>query len=274
MSGPAVALLVLFFLVPLGIMALYSFYTRIPSGFESTLTLENYRRFFESPVYREVVWRTLRLAGITTVVSLVASYPLAYWLARSNPRWLTLALFALVLSFWTSVVIRSFAWLVLLGQNGVVNDALGLVGLGPFHLIYNELGVVIGLVHVMIPYMVFPLYASLRAIDPSVEQAAEGLGAPPWRRFLRITLPLSLPGLLGGSVLVFIITSGFFLTPALLGGGRVPVVATFVQEQVGLLNYPFASVLSVMLLVIVLAVVAVFHRLVGVGRLARGFDAG
>jgi ABC-type spermidine/putrescine transport system permease subunit I len=275
MMSPTLLLLTAFFLVPLGFMIVYSFYRRDALGsMIPDFTLESYSRFFESPVYREVLYRTLRLAAIVTAVTLAVSYPMAYWLARAQPRFRNLALFGLVISFWTSVIIRSFAWLVLLGTTGLVNDFFGLLGLGPFDLLFNETGVVIGLVHVMVPYMVFPIYASLRAIDPALEEAAEGLGARAVSRFLRVTLPLSMPGLAAGVVLVFIICSGFYLTPALLGGGRVLVIATFVQQQVALLNYPFASVLSVMLLAVVVAIVVAFHRLFGFRRLAQGLDVG
>jgi ABC-type spermidine/putrescine transport system permease subunit I len=273
--SPAALLLVGFFLVPLGFIVVYSFYRRdVLGSMTPAFTLESYERFFESPVYREVLVRTLRLALLTTFITVLLSFPLAYWLAKAQPRLRSLALFGLVISFWTSVIIRSYAWLVLLGAKGLVNDFLGLLGIGPLTLLFNETGVVIGLVHVMIPYMVFPIYASLRAIDPSLDEAAEGLGANGLRRFLRITLPLSVPGLAAGVMLVFIICSGFYLTPALLGGGRVLVIATFVQQQVGLLNYPFASALSVVLLVVVVAVVVLFHRLVGIRRLTEGFDVG
>jgi len=164
--------------------------------------------------------------------------------------------------------------MILLSDTGVVNSLFEAVGIPTLRLMYNQTGTIVGLVHVMVPIMFFPIYASLKAIDPSLEQAAEGLGASPLRRFWRVTLPLSTPGIVSGSLLVFIIVSGFFLIPVLLGGGRVLVIASVVVQQVGLLNYPFAGALSIILLSVVLFVVLLVaflaSRFVARGRMERG----
>lgn len=262
------AFLSVFFLVPLVITAVFSVFTRDPLGsFTYDLTLDNFARVFGSEVYTGIVMGTLKLAAITTLVTLPLAYGLAYWLTLVSARVRQLSMFIIILSLWSNVIIRAFAWLIILGDNGVVNRLLSDVGLGPYRLAFNELGVLIGLVHVMVPMMMLPIYASLRSIDPPLLQAASGLGASRRRAFLRVTLPLSMSGVTAGLVLVFVVTSGYFLTPAVLGGGRVQVVASIVIQQIGLLNYPFAAALSVILVVVVITVAMilgrVLHRLSG-----------
>jgi putative spermidine/putrescine transport system permease protein len=239
----------------------------------AVFTTDNYTRLFNNPVYITVIYRTLRLALETTIASLLVGFPLAYWLARAPLKHRNIALLAILIPFWSSIVIRSYGWIVILGNKGLINNFLSLFGVQPLSLVYNETGVIIGLVHALIPYMVFPLYASLSAINPSVEQAAQGLGANRLQTLLRITIPLALSGIASGILLVFIITCGFFLTPVLLGGGRVMVLPLLIEQQVSILNYPFAAVLSVVLLAIVMLLVSLFNRLIGLDKLGGVYVA-
>ncbi len=266
--APGLILIFVFFLLPLGVMLIFSFYTRVAGGsIEAIFTLENYRRALTQPLYLKIIYRTLSLAFLTTVIALVLSYPLSYYLARTKSPHKNLMLLAVIFPFWTSIIVRSYAWLILLGGNGVVNGFFQLVGLPNVQLIWNETGVLIGLVQILLPYMILPLYASISGIKESIEESARTLGATPWRTFLRVTLPLSLPGAATGALIVFISAIGAYLTPALLGGPSQIVIPMLIYEQVAILNYAFGAALSVVLLLIVLLLVVLFDRVVGLERL-------
>ncbi len=266
--APGLILIFVFFLLPLGVMFIFSFYTRVAGGsIEAIFTIENYARALTQPLYLKIIYRTLSLAFFTTVIALVLSYPLSYYLARTKSPHKNLLLLAVIFPFWTSIIVRSYAWLILLGGNGVVNGFFQLVGLPNVQLIWNETGVLIGLVQILLPYMILPLYASISGIKESVEESARTLGATPWRTFLRVTLPLSLPGAATGALIVFISAIGAYLTPALLGGPSQIVIPMLIYEQVAILNYAFGAALSVVLLMIVLLLVVLFDRVVGLERL-------
>lgn len=266
--APGLILIFVFFLLPLGVMLIFSFYTRVAGGsIEAIFTLENYARALTQPLYLKIIYRTLSLAFFTTVIALVLSYPLSYYLARSKSPHKNLMLLAIIFPFWTSIIVRSYAWLILLGSNGVVNGFFQLVGLPKVPLIWNETGVLIGLVQILLPYMILPLYASISGIKESIEESARTLGATPLRTFLRVTLPLSLPGAATGALIVFISAIGAYLTPALLGGPSQIVIPMLIYEQVAILNYAFGAALSVVLLMIVLLLVVLFDRVVGLERL-------
>jgi ABC-type spermidine/putrescine transport system permease subunit I len=218
-------------------------------------------------LYLKIIFRTLRLATVTTVIALLLSYPFSYYLARLKSDKKNLLLLAVVFPFWTSIIVRTYAWMIILGSNGIVNNILQAFGLRRLQLMWNETGVIIGLVHILLPFMVLPLYASIEGISESLEEAARTLGANRWHTFLRVTLPLSLPGAATGAMLVFIITIGAYLTPALLGGPSQVVIPMLISDQIAMLNYPFAAALSMLLLLIVLVLTGVFDRLVGLERL-------
>ena len=248
LSLPALALLILLFALPvLRLMGL-----SIEAG-----TLQWYQKALSESLYLQVFWATFRIAAIVTAVSFLLSYPVAYLLATTSRVWAALGFVFIVLPLWTSILVRTYAWMVLLGRNGVFNKILIDLGLTdqPIGLLYNELGVVIGMVHVLMPYMVLPIYSAMKRIDPSLIQAAEGLGAPGSRIFLRIFLPLTAPGIYAGCVLVFVLSLGFFITPALLGGGHVMMIAVLIEQQVHeALNWEFAGALATVLLVATLAI--------------------
>lgn len=230
-------------------------------------TLEHFEKAALDGLYVQILLESVKIAAMVMAICLLLAYPVAFWLSRAGQWGVALGMFALMLPFWTSVLVRTYAWLVLLGRNGVINRWLRDAGLieAPLPLLHNTTGVLIGMVHVLLPYMVFPIYASLLRIDPDLSRAAEGLGAPAWRSFLRVTFPLSLPGVSAGCALVFVLSLGFFITPALLGGGRVIMVSMLIEQQVReFLDWPFAAALSTVLLVATLAIYAL------IGRITRG----
>ncbi len=219
-------------------------------------TLEHYRSLIETSVYLRVLGRTLRIALITTVVCTVLGYPLAYWMRGLPPQRQVLATALVVLPFWISILVRTYAWIVVLGNAGVVNRVLldlGLVG-APVAFLYNEFGVIIGTSNVLLPFLVLPLFAAMVRIDDRLLLAAESLGASRATVFRRVFFPLSVPALAAGAILVFILTFGFFITPAILGGGRVPMVANALDLLINqFARWETAAALSTVLLVVTLA---------------------
>ena len=226
-------------------------------------TLEHYEKAILDGLYVRVFIDTFRISALVTVFAIVLGYPVAHFLATARPVWATLGLVCVLLPFWTSLLVRTYAWMVLLGRNGPINKALVDMGLvdQPIRLLHSEVGVLIGMVHVLMPYLVFPLYAVMRRIDHNLLSAAAGLGAPGWQIFLRVYLPLTLPGVAAGAILVFILSLGFFITPALLGGGRVIMIAVLIEQQIReFLNWEFAAALCAVLLVATLAISAALNR--------------
>ncbi|HEX7499611.1 MAG TPA: ABC transporter permease [Polyangia bacterium] len=219
-------------------------------------TLANYRAALSSPVAQGAALNTLRLAGLMTLITAVLGYPLAYVLARSPHRWVRRAvLFGLVLTLLSGGVTRAYAWLVLLGNRGLVNQALVALGLPTFKLVHNEIGVVIGVVHFLLPFFVLTLLAALRSIPESLEDAARNLGASRARAFLHIVLPLSIPGLMAAASLSFAGALSAFLFPELLGGGRVRMAANLIYERV-ITDYNLPRVAAMAALFLVLALCA------------------
>src|SRR5690242_8791946 len=209
------SLMVLFYIVPLLQVLLLSIS-------EPQLGVGNYLELLTNPALLHMLGVTAKVSSMVTAISLVLGYIVAYVMVHVNSHHRRRILFCILLSFWMSVLVRAFAWLVLLGNRGTINTALETLGLihEPIEMVRNELGVVIGMVHYMIPYAVLPMYANMQGIDPRLMLAARGLGASPLRALCPIFLPLSLPGIVAAGVLVFIFSLGFFVTPAILGGGR------------------------------------------------------
>lgn len=238
---PAALLLAAFFLVPLGLMV----QTSLRDG------METYQDIFVSPVYRLVLWNTVRTAVLTTLFCLLLAYPYAYVLIRVGPRTRLVMLGLVLLPFWTSLLVRSFAWVGLLQDSGMINSILVSLGLieEPLSLIRTPLGVLIGMVHVLLPYMVLPLVTTMGGIDPSVLRAAGSLGAGPFKRFGRVFLPLSVPGIISGSILVFVLSLGFYITPALLGDARDAMIGETIVQEVTRYGPVTASALGLVLLV-------------------------
>jgi len=243
-----------FFLYPLIRLFLTSFQGGDIAGYSRALT---------DSLYAGVLIDTLRLALVVTAICFVLAYPVAYLLANVSRVWAAVGFGCLLLPFWTSVLVRTYAWMILLGRNGIVNRALLDLEIvtEPLPLLYNETGVVIGMVHVLLPYMVFPIYAVMRRIDRDLPAAAAGLGASPWRVFTRIYFPMTLPGAYAGAVLVFVVALGFFITPALLGGGRVPMIANMTDILINRMpRWELAAALSTLLLLVTFACYAVYLK--------------
>ncbi len=253
--SPAGTWLVVFFAVPLAIMATYALRPRhLLGGVYPGWTTTHVARLLE-PLYLVVLARSVVLSLIATIIALAVSYPMALTIVRAT-RWRPLLLFLVVLPFWTSFLVRTYATIFLLRDTGLVNQLLLRVGLihQPLHLLYTPGAVIFGLVTGFVPFMVLPIYASLEKLDPSLLEAAEVLGASRWRRFRRVTWPLSLPGVAAGSLLVFVPALGSFLTSDLLGGAKVQLIGNLIENQfTSARNWPFGSALSFLLLVVVLA---------------------
>lgn len=254
--APGTLWLACFFLVPLLVLLGYSVMERGPhGGVAPGFTLAHYRRFLD-PLYLGILGRTAWLAFLTTVVCLVLAYPTAWAITRSG-RWRNLLLFLAVLPFWTSTLVRTYAMMFLLRDSGILNRLamdLGLVTT-PVRMLYTGGAVLAGLVYSGLPFMILPIYASLEKLDRSLLEAAEGLGARPLARFTRVVLPLSLPGVLAGSLLVFIPSLGSFVVPDLLGGARQVLAGNLIQAQFGpARNWPFGSAAGFIVMAAVMVV--------------------
>jgi putative spermidine/putrescine transport system permease protein len=254
---PAVGFLVVFFLAPLVLMSIRSVTDPVGAG------LSNYERFFTQEAYLHVLTNTFWIAFVSTVTCLVVGYPFAYLMTVVPGRVAGLLLIAVLLPFWSSLLVRTFAWQVILRDTGIINTFLIDLGLisEPLTLIRTTGGVILGMSHILLPFMVLPIYAVMRRIDPEYGRAAANLGAPPVSAFLRIFLPLSLPGVVAGSLLVFVLALGFYITPALLGGLRDQMISQVIVQQVQQrLDWGFGTAMSVLLMVITLVILFIASR--------------
>ena len=259
---PCIAVLVTLFVLPQALMLAASLWQRSPyGGLVREWTVANYARAVE-PLYVWILVRSFSLAFFTTLLCLVAGWPVADWLGlRASPRHKNALLVLVILPFWTSFLVRLYAWIFLLRQEGLVNLALGALGIPPLPLLYNDFAVMLGQVYGELPFMILPLYASIEKLDRSLLEAAADLGATPLRRLWRVTLPLTAPGITAGCLLVFIPSLGAFLAPDLLGGGRTAYIGNLVQSQFAVArDMPFGSALSFLLTLAVLVLLWVFRR--------------
>ncbi len=239
---------------------------------DGAFTLAHYARFFSDAVYWTTFLQTFRIAFIVTAVTVLLGYPIAYVAAGASRRWSIFILAMVILPFWTSVLVRAYAWLILLQRRGLVNSVLTDFGLiqDPLALVNNELGTVIATVHILLPFMVLPLYATMQKIPAELTMAGASLGGTPFYVFTRVFLPLSLPGVVAGMVLVFVLTLGFYITPELLGGGRTYMVSMLVSRNIEVYNeWGAASSISIVLLACVFLVfrlaslIIPFERIMG-----------
>lgn len=260
---PALGFLAVFFAYPLASIVLRSF-----DGGDSGLTLAHYSTFFTVPVYLRILWQTIEISLLTTALCVLVGYPLAYVMAGSSSSVRNVMLLMVTLPFMTSVLVRTYGWMVILRPTGLMNFVAESLGLPTVDLLYNRSGMLIGLVYTMTPYVVLTLYSVMRGIDGRLVAVARSLGASSWSAFWRIYFPLSLPGVAGASLLVFILSSGFYITPRLMGGDRDQLLASIIAYQVDvLLNFEFASAIAVILLVITLVCFGVYARAVGLKQL-------
>jgi spermidine/putrescine transport system permease protein len=266
---PSLAWTTLFFLVPMGLLVVYSF------GSTNLLTYDvyfgwtgsNYTDVFEG-LYLDAILRSLLLSASATIACLVIGFPVAYTIARAKGRWQLVLLLAVMVPFWTSFVVRTYGIFNLIGDHGPLADVLqrlGLVGSDGIHLLFTPLGVAIGIVYSYLPLMILPLYVALERIDPALLDAANDLGAPPRRVLRRVVLPLALPGIAAGCVLVGIPATGEYVIPQILGGGKTLMVGNVIADQfLGIGDYPFGAALAIVLTVIVMVVLVILR-----GRGAR-----
>lgn len=260
LSLPAVTLLLVAFVYPISTLLLRS--VSVPHW-----GLQNFAVMWNRPVYLEVLLNTAKISGFVTLACAILAYPFAYTMATSSAAVRRVLVMIVLVPFWTSILVRSFAWLVLLQREGLINQVLLAIGMTdqPIALVHNRIGTMVGMIQVLLPFMVFPLYSVMLRIDPAYVQAASGLGAGPVRSFWRIYLPLSMPGVLAGSTLVFIISLGYFITPVLLGGPHDMMIAQLIEQQISNFgNWGFAAALAVALLAGTAIVLAIAHRMLKV----------
>lgn len=268
LTAPALALIGLLLILPVGVLFALSVVQT-----DGTVGLEHFRRLWVNASNIDALRTTMQISAITTVACALLGFPYAYLMARASRPVAALMMAAVLLPFWTSLLVRTYAWLVLLQRRGLVNTGMIETGLieNPLQLVHNELGAVIGMTHIMLPFLVLPLYASMRSVDQDLMRASASLGAGPIRAFWTVFFPLALPGFVAGGLMVFVLSLGFYITPALLGGGRVMMVSMAVERAISYYSaWGAASALGVMLLVATLAVLAVAARLLRLERLVGG----
>lgn len=264
--APALLLVLVVFVLPL--VRFLSLAFTAPEGAFAT-----FAALAESPVYRRVMLNSFVIAAVVTAITAILAWPLAYLLARVRGVWFTLMIYGVLFPLWISILVRTYSWMLLLERNGPVNRAIQAMGISdtPLPLLFNHTGVLVGMVHVLLPYMVLPLYGAMRGIDPRLMQASDGLGAGLWQSFRRIWLPLTLPGLAGGATFVFLLSLGFYITPALLGGRTSIMLPTlivaFITEH---FNWPMAAAASIALLAAVAVLMLAATRFL---KLDRGMFA-
>ena len=263
---PVLLLLTLFFLVPVVTLLLRSI-------MEPTPGLQNYAELLGSQTYVRVFFNTFMVAGVVTLITLLLGFPTAWLLAILPQRWSRLMFAVLLLSMWTNLLARTYAWMVLLQQTGLINRVLMALGVidQPLALVNNLVGVTIGMTYIMLPFLVLPLHATLRAIDPSTLRAAAVCGASRWQSLRLVLLPLALPGIASGALMVFVMSLGYYVTPALLGGTSYMMLAELIAQLVqSLLNWGLAGAAAFVLLVVTLGLYAVQLRYLGAGRSGMG----
>ena len=263
LAAPALLLLAIFYLAPLS-QVLWISVTEPRPG------LGNYALLIDNAGVKRVLWTTFRIGVITTLISVALAYMVAYAMLHATPRQRQVAFVFVLLPFWISVLVRAFAWVALLRSGGIINTLLRDVGLidRPLALIYNEIGVVIGMVHYMTPMAVLTLFANMQGIDRRLVAAARGLGASRREAFWRVFLPLSLPGIVAAGILVFIFSLGFYITPAILGGGKTLMVAEYISIMITeTLNWGTGTMMASTLMIAVLALLAILSRIVDLRRL-------
>jgi putative spermidine/putrescine transport system permease protein len=257
-----VVFVLIFYVVPIALMVGESFSVTNPTG-TRFWTLENYQKFMGDPYYFEIVWRSIRLSLLATAVSLVLGYPAAYYLSRCGSKERQWLILLILVPLTVSLIIRTFGWLIVLGPGGLVNTFLKALGLPSVKLLYVEPAVVIGYAHVFLPFMVLAVLTSLQGIERDLVRAAHNLGATPWQAFRRVTFPLTMPGIMAGSVIVFALSISSFVVPSIMGGPKVRVLAYMVYEQQILLyNRSFGAAIAFVLLALTTSLLIFANRAV------------
>jgi len=274
--SPALIAITALVVIPMSFMLVYSFYLNVDLAVDKpAFQFGNWIEIFKDNYYHYAIWKTFKMALVVTVLAAVLGYIPAYFIAmtRSRHKWMLLLL--LIMPFWVSFIIRTLSWIHIMGNEGAINSLLLYLGIikQPIQMMYNEFAVIVGFIHVFLPYMILNIYVSLEGIDRNLEPAARTLGATPWQAFLEVTLPLSLPGLGAGSLLVFVLTAGSYVTPLILGGPNDFLFGNLIYDSViSELNWPMGSALSITLLVLLGVVVVLYSRLMGLKQLSKAFQ--
>ncbi len=268
LSSPALLLVLVILVIPVGWLFYVSFI-----GADGNFSLENYERMVARKSYSRIFITTFQVSILTTALCIVIGYPLAYFMSQLPTKWANLCLITVLLPFWTSLLVRTYAWLVLLQKQGLVNQWAISLGLWdePLKFVHNMTGTLIGMVHIMLPFLILPVYGAMRAIDGDYLKAASNLGASPRRAFWTVFFPLSTPGLFAGSLMVFVLCLGFFVTPAVLGGGRVIMVSMKIVSNIELfVNWGAASALGVVLLLMTAVILWIASRFLKLEQMTGG----
>lgn len=268
LCSPALLLVLVILVAPVAWLFWLSFLAN-----DGSLTLEHYQRMLDSKSYTRIFITTFQVSILTTGLCILIGYPLAYFLSQLPPRAATICLITVLLPFWTSLLVRTYAWLVLLQRKGLLNEWA--IGMGlwdePIKLVHNMTGTLIGMTHIMLPFLVLPVYGAMKAIDKDYVKAASNLGASPVTAFWQVFFPLSLPGLLAGALIVFVLCLGFFVTPVVLGGGKVIMVSMRITDNIELFfNWGAASALGVVLLVLTMGTLYAASRVLRLDKVLGG----
>jgi len=265
LSLPSLITILIVVFIPVFWLSSLSFFDRA-----GDFSWENYERIFQSQLYIKTFIVTLKISFITLFFCILLGYPLCYWLSQLPNRLASILMIFVLLPFWTSILVRTYAWLVILQRNGIINDTLISIGWidEPLQLAHNLTGSIIGMVHILLPFFILPLFASMRSIDNNFIRAAISLGSTPRGAFWRVFFKMSLPGFFAGTVLVFVLALGTYVTPALLGGGKIQMLAQRIDSTIMLYsNWGAASALGVVLLILAFAVIWIFNRAFGIDKL-------
>jgi putative spermidine/putrescine transport system permease protein/spermidine/putrescine transport system permease protein len=268
LTSPAVLCVLTIMVIPVAWLFYLSFI-----GSDGNFSLEHYQRMLDSKSYARIFFTTFKVSLLTTVICVFIGYPLAYFLSQLPTRVANICMLSVLLPFWTSLLVRTYSWLVLLQRKGIINQVGMDMGFWdePLKLVHNLSGTLIGMVHIMLPFLILPLYASMKSIPQDYMKASSNLGATPTQSFWQVFFPLSMPGLMAGSLIVFILSLGFFVTPAILGGGKVIMVAMQITSNIELFfDWGAASALGVVLLVMTFAVLFIASKLMRLDNVLGG----
>jgi spermidine/putrescine transport system permease protein len=262
--------------IPVCFVVVYSFWLRAPSGADiPAFQFGNYAKFFEDFFYSKILIRTIRISFETVFLCVVLGYIPAYFFYRSKSRYKKAFLLLIMLPFWVSFIIRTMSWINIMGDTGLINHFLMQIGLiqSPISMLYNEYTVLMGLIMYLLPFMVLNIYVSLEGIDKSLLEAARCMGCTEWQAFREVTLPLSLPGVSAGCLLVFVLTAGTYLPPMILGGPGNDMIGNLIFKRViGTLDWPFGSAISVILLFLLFVIVWIYNRYLGINQIFKSFQ--
>ena len=272
--APSLITLFVLMILPIAIMTMFSFYEFVTAGVEKQVfTTQNWHDFLTDPFYHMFLWKTVRVSVITAMLCALMGYPAAYCIAMTTYRHKWVLLLLLIVPFWISFSIRTFSWIHILGEQGVINVTLMKLGLisAPLPMLYTEGAVIMGMIHFLLPYMILNVYVAIEGIDRNLISAARTLGCTAWQAFYEVVLPLSLPGLMAGLLLCFVLAAGSYVTPQILGSNKDALFGNIIFDTImSELNWPMGSTLSLVLLILLGAVAAIYSRYMGLSRVFKG----